>query len=58
MFPSHSASPSQSPAVSVNITINAPVAESAGPVVSATTFYLTLTLELLNLTFYNVIHWD
>lgn len=56
-FPLHSAPPSQSPATSVNIT-NTPVAESAGPVLSTNIFYLTLTLELSDLTFYNVIHWE
>lgn len=54
-LPLHSASPSRPPASSVNITINSRAAESAGPVLSETIFYLTLMLELLDLTFYNVI---
>lgn len=54
-LPLHSASPSRPPALSVNITINSRAAESAGPVLSETIFYLTLILELLDLTFYNVI---
>lgn len=37
---------------------NTPVAERAGPLVSATIFHLTLTFELSHLTFYNVIHGD